>query len=71
MTRPNHDTFFERLLQLRSGYGTSADDRLPVLALDDAIAYAEAVMTAIGLDADRAPTGPTSAGPAYEVDLGD
>ena len=61
MSRSDRDTFFERLLQLRSGYGTAADDQTPVLAIDDAIRYAKAVMTAVELDVEPCLTEPDTA----------
>ena len=55
MTRSDRDAFFERLLALRAAYNGSAEDRLPLLAVADAITYAEAVMDAVMLDAEPWP----------------
>ncbi|MBA2382144.1 MAG: hypothetical protein H0V73_08545 [Chloroflexi bacterium] len=44
----NHD-HFERLVALRYGYLSSADDRASVLSIEDAVTYAEAVMAAAAL----------------------
>jgi hypothetical protein len=49
-TSGRHD-YFERLMAMRSGY-PAADDRGAALSIDDAIRYAEAIMTAVELDAE-------------------
>jgi hypothetical protein len=50
MGRSERNEYFERLVAMRDGYGASADDRAAVLAVDDAVRYAEAVMTAVEHD---------------------
>jgi hypothetical protein len=46
MGRIERNTWFERLLELQAGYGLWTDDTEAVLSIDDAIVYAEAVLTA-------------------------
>lgn len=52
MGRSDNSAFLERLIVLRGEYRSSADERHGVLATRDAIAYAEAVMTAVELDVE-------------------
>ena len=48
MSRYERTQFFETLYRLRSGYdAATATDRRPSISIEDAIAYAEAVMAAI------------------------
>jgi hypothetical protein len=47
MSPSERRTYFERLCSLRDGYAASAVDRRGVLSLDDAMLYAEALMTAL------------------------
>jgi len=52
MSRPERTAYFEQLVALRDGYGAAADDRRAVLSIADAVRYAEAIMTAVELDAE-------------------
>jgi hypothetical protein len=55
MTRYERMQFFEALCGLRETYATRSDaDRRPELSIEDAIAYAEAVMFAIEVEVDEA-----------------
>jgi hypothetical protein len=65
MGRSERQAYFERLVELRDAYGAAAEDHGAALSIDDAIRYAEAVMTAVALDTepwlverDRAFAGP-------------
>jgi hypothetical protein len=54
MTRFERMQFFEALCDLRAAYASRSDaDRRPELSIEDAIAYAEAVMFAIDAEADE------------------
>ena len=54
MTRYERMQFFEALCDLRANYAARSDaDRRPELSIEDAIAYAEAVMFAIEAEADE------------------
>jgi hypothetical protein len=54
MTRYERMQFFEALCDLRAAYASRSDaDRRPELSIEDAIAYAEAVMFAIEAEADE------------------
>ncbi len=46
-----HD-FFERLIAMRDDYAASADDRVAVLSMADAVRYAEAILTAVEIDVE-------------------
>jgi hypothetical protein len=52
MARSEHNAFFERLVAMRDGYGSGDADRGSALSIGDAIRYAEAIMTAVELDAE-------------------
>jgi hypothetical protein len=52
MSWTERQAYFERLVAMRDWYAGSCDDRVAVLSIDDAIRYAEAIMTAIELDAE-------------------
>jgi hypothetical protein len=52
MSRSERTAYFERLVALRDGYGAATDDRRAVLSIADAVRYAEAIMTAVELDAE-------------------
>ena len=52
MGRSERDAYFERLVAMRERYAESDDDRGVALSIDDAIRYAEAIMTAVDLDAE-------------------
>jgi len=52
MSRSERDAFFERLVAMRDGYGVDDADRGSALSIGDAIRYAEAIMTAVELDAE-------------------
>ena len=55
MTRYERMQFFEALCGLRATYATRSDaDRRPELSIEDAIAYAKAVMFAIEAEVDEA-----------------
>jgi len=47
MGRSERREYFERLCILRDRYGTDPDDRRGILSIEDAMLYAEAVMTAL------------------------
>jgi hypothetical protein len=54
MTRYERMQFFEALCEMRATYASRSDaDRRPELSIEDAIAYAEAVMFAIEAEADE------------------
>jgi hypothetical protein len=54
MTRYERMQFFEALCELRATYASRSDaDRRPELSIEDAIAYAEAVMFAIEAEAEE------------------
>ena len=54
MTRCERMQFFEALCDLRAAYARRSDaDRRPELSIEDAIAYAEAVMFAIDVEAEE------------------
>ena len=54
MTRYERMQFFEALCDLRAAYASRSDaDRRPELSIEDAIAYAEAVMFAIDVEAEE------------------
>lgn len=63
MSRSERTAYFERLVALRAGYGAAADDRHAVLSIADAVRYAEAIMTAVELDAEPWVAGPDDAAP--------
>lgn len=55
MTRYERAQYFEALFYMRVTYAAASDfDRRPVLSIDDAIAYAEAVMFAVSAEAEEA-----------------
>ena len=55
MSRYERMQFFEALCDLRAIYATRSDaDRRPELSIEDAIAYAEAVMFAVEVEAEEA-----------------
>jgi hypothetical protein len=64
MSRSERNVFFERLIALRVGYGRDADDTSGVLPIEDAIAYVDAVMTAIQVEEDLEMTIVAAAGAA-------
>ena len=47
MSRYERRQYFDRLCELRDGYGRDSDDTRGVLSIEDAIAYASAVMIAL------------------------
>lgn len=47
MSRYERRQYFDRLCELRDGYGRSPEDTRAILSIDDAIAYATAVMVAL------------------------
>ena len=54
MTRYERMQFFEALCELRVAYASRSDaDRRPELSIEDVIAYAEAVMFAIDVEAEE------------------
>ena len=54
MTRYERMQFFEALCDLRAAYASRSDaDRRPELSIEDAIAYAEAVMLAFDVEAEE------------------
>ncbi len=54
MTRYERMQLFEALCDLRAAYASRSDaDRRPELSIEDAIAYAEAVMFAIDVEAEE------------------
>jgi hypothetical protein len=55
MSRYDRSQYFEALYRLKSGYGdSSAMDRRSEISIDDAIAYAEAVMAAFAAEEEEA-----------------
>ena len=55
MSRYERAQFFESLLELREAYAVRSDfDRRSVISIEDAIAYSEAVMTALEIEDDAA-----------------
>jgi hypothetical protein len=74
MSRIERSTWFERLLELRAGYGVWADDTEAVLSIADAMLYAEAVLAA-GAEDEAWPPDPDDAltvdvEPAADVQFG-
>ena len=47
MSRYERRQYFDRLCELRDGYGRSAGDTRAILSIEDAIAYATAVLVAL------------------------
>jgi hypothetical protein len=55
MSRYERAQFFEALLELREAYAVRSDfDRRSVISIEDAIAYSEAVMAALDIEAEDA-----------------
>jgi hypothetical protein len=53
MTRYDRTQFFETLLELRAAYAERSDfDRRSVISIEDAIAYSEAIMAALDIEAE-------------------
>jgi hypothetical protein len=52
MSRYERTVYFERLVTMRMTYALHEDDNHGVLLIEDAIAYVDAVMTAIALEED-------------------
>jgi hypothetical protein len=52
MGRYERKRYFDRLCEMRDAYGSSPDDTRGTISIDDAIVYAEAVMTAL-IEHDR------------------
>ena len=47
MGRYERKLYFDRLCEMRGAYGTSPDDTRTTISIEDAIIYAEAVLTAL------------------------
>jgi hypothetical protein len=56
MGRPERTDHFERLCDLRAGYGSRPDDRRGVFSIEDLMIYAQAVMDAVDETADEEST---------------
>jgi hypothetical protein len=55
MSRYDRAQYFEALVCMRAAYSAASDfDRRPVISMDDAIGYAEAVMFAVSAEAEEA-----------------
>jgi hypothetical protein len=72
MSRYDRTQYFEALCQLRAAYAARSDfDRRPVLSIDDAIAYAEAVMFAVSAEAEEMEAFDEAAAQQESTALGD
>jgi hypothetical protein len=67
MNRFERNALFERLVELRAGYGAWAQDTEAVLSIADAITYAEAVLSAAAADDEAWPEDGEDATPTAPI----